>query len=156
MSTTNLFRTIFFVSILWMLGSMYVSYFGDPRQNIRAWDMRNTALGISPCTLCRYTRICLFPIVPISFIAWRHHDTKIRKTILPLAIIGLIISTYIWGIEMHRRAKSNALCGINSVVPCWDPKLLYWGWFTLATAGIWSFCLIIRACRQLRTKKHAH
>ena len=152
MKQKNFLQIIFWISLFGTLGSLYVSYFGDPVLNIRANDLRNTFLGIAPCTLCWYTRICLFPLVLISWIALQHKDRKIRKTILPFWIVWLITSIYIYGLEMKWREKSAELCGINSVVPCGNPPILYWGWFTLAAAGIISFSIIIRAC--LRLRKH--
>lgn len=152
MKQKKLVQLIFWISLLGTLGSLYVSYFGDPVLNIRANDLRNTLLGIAPCTLCWYTRLCLFPLVLISWVALQHKDRQIRKTILPFGILWLITSVYIYGLEMNRWEKSAELCGINSVVPCGNPPMLYGGRFTLAAAGIISFSVIIRAC--LRLRKH--
>jgi len=152
MKQRQLLTLIFLVSLLATIGSLYISYFGDPRNNMYLGDLRNPLRGIAPCALCRYTRICMFPVVFISWIALKYKDRQIRRTILPFALLWLIISGYIYGIEMDRWVKSSELCGINSVVQCWDPAVLYGGRFTLATAGIVSFGAMIRAC--LRMRKH--
>lgn len=152
MKQKKLLQLIFWISLLGTLGSLYISYFGDPVLNFRSNDLRNTMLGIAPCTLCWYTRICLFPLTIISGVALKHKDWQIRKTILPFGVIWFITSLYIYGIEMKRREKSSELCGINSVVSCGTPPVLYRGRFTLAAAGMISFGIIIRAC--LRIWKH--
>ncbi len=152
MKPRQLVALIFLVSFLGMIGSLYISYYGDPRNNMFLGDLRNPLRGIAPCALCRYTRICLFPLVFISWIALQYKDRHIRRTILPFGVVWLIVSVYIYGIEMDRWTKSSELCGINNTISCGDPAILYGGWFTLATAGIISFLAIIWAC--LRLRKH--
>lgn len=147
-------KHIFLISILWVVWSLYISNFGDPRNNILTHDLWNAAKWALPCTLCWYVRICLFPIAFLSGVAHLKKDTTIRKPICILASIGMLLSIYIWGIEMERRTKSSELCGLNSVVPCGNPPILRRWWFTLATAGIISFGLILISCFLLKKHKH--
>lgn len=142
-------KIIFAISLLWTIWSLYVGNFWDPLHNILAWDLFNSANGALACTLCRYTRICLFPLVIISWVALYEKNIRIRKTILPIAMIWLAFSFYIRGTELKLWEKSEALCWINSIVPCGDPPILRWWRFTLATAGIVSFCIILRACYKI-------
>lgn len=146
-------KLIFIISLLWTLWSIYIGNFWDPLPNILSRDLFNSANWALACTLCWYTRICLFPLVLISGIAWYEKNTTIRKAILPIACIWIMFSIYIWGTELKIREKSEALCGINSIIPCWDPPILRWWRFTLATAGIISFWIIVRACYKLSMHK---
>lgn len=150
MKQKKLLKIIFLISFFGTISSLYVSYFGDPVINLRTRDLRNPLLGIAPCTLCWYVRICLFPLVIISYLALKNHDRNIRKTILPFGVIWFLMSIYIYGLEMNRREKSNELCGLNSLVSCWNPVILYDGRFTLATWGIIWFGIIIWACLSIR------
>lgn len=142
-------KIVFIISLLWTIWSMYVSSFGDPLHNLIIWDLFNSTNGALACTLCWYTRICLFPLVPISGIALYEKNTAIRKTIVPIALIWILFSFYIRWTELKIREKNEALCGINSIIPCGNPPILRWGRFTLATAWIVSFWIILRACYKI-------
>lgn len=143
-------KLIFIISLLWTLWSIYIGNFWDPLHNILSWDLFNSANGALACTLCRYTRICLFPLVLISGIALYEKNTAIRKTILPIALIWIAFSFYIRWTELKLREKNEALCGINTIIPCGNPPILRWWRFTLATAWIISFWIILRACYKIR------
>lgn len=142
---------IFVVSLVATLWSLYVSTYGDPRLNLLSGDLRNSLLGIPPCTLCRYVRIMLFPLVIISFIGLLKRDTNIRQIIMPFSILGFFISLYTYGLEMHRREKINEICGVNSVVDCSQAPLMYGGRITLAFAWLAVFSIIFLACLKMKS-----
>ena len=143
-------KHIFRISLLGTIGSLYISTYGDPRLNLTQNNLRNPANAALPCTLCWYVRICLFPIVLMSGVGIVKKEKRIATPITILSGIGILLSMYIRWTEMHRRTKSEALCWINSIIPCWDPPILRWWRFTLAAAGILTFSYIIRQCRKLK------
>jgi disulfide bond formation protein DsbB len=61
-----------------MLGSIYFS-------EGRGW---------TPCFLCWYQRICLWPLVAILGLAWWHRRTDIVPFVLPQAFLGLALASY--------------------------------------------------------------
>lgn len=54
---------IFFQALIAMLGSLYYSNFGDPVANIQAGNFFPTEGGYEPCSMCRWARILMYPIV---------------------------------------------------------------------------------------------
>ena len=53
-----------------------------------------------PCGLCWFERICLYPIVLLSGIAWWKKDTAIADYILGLSGIGAVVGLYHHYIQM--------------------------------------------------------
>lgn len=73
---------IVFLYASWViaLAAMLVSlYFSEIRKFI-------------PCELCWYQRILMYPLVLILGIATFQGDTRVKKYVLPMAVIGAFIS----------------------------------------------------------------
>lgn len=138
------------ISLLASLGSLYVSSYGDPIANLLTGDLRNPLLGMPPCTLCRYVRVMLFPIVIMSIVALLRRDRQIRVTMLPFSVLGFIVALYSYGLEMHRRTQVGQLCGINAGVNCGEAPLMYGGRITLSLAGMVTFAIIFLSCRAMK------
>lgn len=51
-------------------------------------------MKLPPCVLCWYQRICVYPIVVLSIVGIVRRDRNAVSYILPLSIIGFIISIY--------------------------------------------------------------
>lgn len=82
----------FLVSIGAVLGSLFYS-------NI---------LGFSPCVLCWWQRVFLFPVPVILGIALYKKDDEVMKYVLPLAVISGLLALY----------QSYVYLGGESVLPC--------------------------------------
>jgi disulfide bond formation protein DsbB len=67
-------------------------------------------MGKTPCVLCWYQRIFMFPLAPMLTIACYRSDFAVWKYALPLAVIG-------WGIAMYH---SLLFVGVipESIKPC--------------------------------------
>ncbi len=50
--------------------------------------------GYEPCVLCWYQRICIYSLFPIIIIGLLKKEKKIYHYIIPISILGLIISIY--------------------------------------------------------------
>jgi disulfide bond formation protein DsbB len=85
---------IFGQALLAMLGSLYYSYFGDPVANLQTGQLFSFANGLSPCELCRWARILMYPIVVISAVGIWEQSTKFVSYVLPLSTIGIFLETY--------------------------------------------------------------
>lgn len=53
-------------------------------------------LNFSPCVLCWYQRILLYPQFVLLFVAIKKGDKGIINYLTPLSLLGLIISLYQW------------------------------------------------------------
>ena len=49
-------------------------------------------LGRTPCVLCWYQRIAMFPLSLLLGIAMFRGDTGVRLYVLPLALVGLLVA----------------------------------------------------------------
>jgi len=65
-------------------------------------------LGFTPCVLCWYQRLFIYPQVILFGLAWWHRDYSIGRYLAPLSIIGGIISLY----------HSYTQLGGVSLLPC--------------------------------------
>ncbi|TGA99914.1 disulfide bond formation protein B [Sporolactobacillus shoreae] len=86
-----------------------------------AWIISLTATGgslffsevmhLTPCTLCWYQRILMYPLTLSLGIAFFSKDISIKKYILPISILGFIIATHHYTIQMFPIYPSCELLG---------------------------------------------
>ncbi len=81
--------------------------------------------GYTPCTLCWYQRIAIYPLVIVCGVAALRRDSAVRYTAWPLAGIGAAISTWHY---VHERLPEAVGASCDPVAPCtvlWIWKLHY-------------------------------
>jgi len=94
-----------------------------------------------PCRLCWFQRIAMYPIALIAVIALIRRDAGARWYTVPLATIGLAISTYHYLIERGVVADSEA-CALFGP-SCADVWFEEFGFVTLAFMALAGFAAII-------------
>lgn len=72
----NHIKFSFIVALIATLGSLFFS-------EIMLWE---------PCRLCWYQRILMYPLVILLGIAVLKKDRRIKRYVIPMSVIGLIIS----------------------------------------------------------------
>ncbi len=113
-----------FVAVIATLGSLYFS-------EIRLF---------LPCELCWYQRIAMYPLAIILGIAAYTNDLKITKYVLPLSIIGGMISFYHYLLEKVPGFASVKPC--SQGIPC-DVQWINWfGFVTIPFLALTAFILI--------------
>lgn len=113
-----------FVSLIATLGSLYFS------------EIR----GFIPCDLCWFQRIFMYPLVILLGIATFQSDTSGKKFILPLSIVGSIISFF-----HYLEQKVPGFGGIKpcvSGVPCSAEYINWFGFITIPFLALIAFTLI--------------
>jgi disulfide bond formation protein DsbB len=107
-----------------MLGSLYYS------------EVQN----LIPCTMCWYQRIAMYPLpVILAIAAWRN-DRGIWRYVIPLALIGAILSIYHYQLEWFPEQGSGA-CSL--LTPCNVPPFARkFGFISLAYMALSGFLLI--------------
>lgn len=105
---------------------------------------------ITPCTLCWYQRILMYPHALLFGIALLMRNYNIFKYTLPLSIIGVLISAYNYWIQMAP-ALSTATC--SATADCSVPSFLSYGYISIATMALTGFSLIIII--TLVSRKHS-
>jgi disulfide bond formation protein DsbB len=121
-----------FVALVATCGSLYFS-------EIKHW---------TPCILCWYQRIFMYPLVLILFVGALGRDRNVIKYALPMAIVGWFIALYHnllrWGI-------------IPETCPATGPSCLlgkpWFGFITIPLLSLTAFTLIIITLYLLKRKE---
>lgn len=92
----------------------------------------------SPCVLCWYQRIAIYPLVIVCGVAALRKDNHVFKTVLPIAAIGASIS--IWHIMIEQRPALGGMC--DPQAPCALKWINEFGFLTLPTMALIAFVAI--------------
>ncbi len=117
-----LVRFAWLVSIAATLGSLYFS----------------EVVGWTPCELCWYQRIMMYPLVIILGVAILHKDTQVHKYVLPMTIVGGAISLYHYLLQWGLVTTST--CGIDATSCAVGEK--WFGFLTIPLLALIAFVLI--------------
>lgn len=96
---------------------------------------------LTPCTLCWYQRILMYPLVLISFIAIYTKDTKAYKYIAAMATIGLVIAGYHYAYQKFGFSVGAIGCSVEN--PCNAIQVEYLGFITIPLMSFLSFLVIL-------------
>jgi len=96
-------------------------------------------VNLAPCKLCWYQRIVMFPQAVIAFVALVTNDSKIKKYILSLSIIGFAIATYHILLQVFPAAFQ---CD-DEVAKCSAVQFAQFGYITIPVMAFSAFLFII-------------
>jgi Disulfide bond formation protein DsbB len=94
----------------------------------------------TPCVLCWYQRICMYPLVAILGIGWLRRDKYVWMYAAPLVIAGAPVSIYHYLIERYPSLGSGLSCSLDA--PCTVPYFETLGFVTLAWMCLSAFAII--------------
>jgi len=98
------------------------------------------AAHFTPCNLCWYQRIAMYPLVPVlGLAAWRRDD-DIRPYAATLAALGAAVSAYHVLLERLPSLESGA-CDVTN--PCTIIWVRRFGYLTIPTMALSAFALIV-------------
>ncbi|MEK4083587.1 disulfide oxidoreductase [Psychrobacillus sp. FSL K6-1415] len=123
------------VSVVATLGSLYFS----------------EIKGFIPCDLCWFQRIFMYPLVVILGIGTFQSDISVKKFVLPLSIVGGLISLF-----HYLEQKVPGFGGIRpcvSGVPCSAEYINWFGFVTIPFLALTAFTLISISMTYLFLKK---
>ncbi len=100
----------------------------------------------TPCRLCWYQRICMYPLALILLVGAILRDRRIAWYGVPLAAIGIVISSYHYLIEWYPQLEATEC---DPTAPCTLVWFRRFGFVTLPfMAGCGFFAIIaLLACR---------
>ena len=105
------------------LGSLYYSEIAD----------------YTPCLLCWYQRIAMYPLsVILGIAAWRR-DASVKFYVIPVAAIGAAVSIYHYQLEVF--PEQGGVC--SATVPCNVRWFEVFGFVSLAFMALTGFAAII-------------
>lgn len=113
----------FAVSLTATLGSLYLS----------------EIVHFTPCTLCWYQRIAMYPLVPIFAVAHLRADTGVWRYALPLSVIGLAVALYHVVIQWQPGLDLGT-CAVG--VPCTGRYVAVFGFVSIPTLSGAAFFVI--------------
>jgi len=130
---------IFIQSLAAMVGSLYYSTFGDPVANLAAKNLFPVGNGFTPCELCWYARILMYPIVFISYMALATNDRRYSKYVLILAGLGIPLEMYHYAIQ---KLPIQTFFTCSSANPCNALQVNYFEFITIPLLCLTAFVVI--------------
>jgi len=94
----------------------------------------------TPCRLCWYQRIAMYPLVPVLAIAAVRRDFRIKPYVATLAALGGAISVYHMLVERFPNLESST-CDPNN--PCSLIWVNTFGYLTIPTMALSAFALLV-------------
>ena len=94
----------------------------------------------TPCTLCWYQRIAMYPLVLILGIAILRRDTGVRIYAIPVALVGAAIASYHYLLEWFPEIDTGAC---SAVIPCTQVWFREFGFVSLPLLALVAFGLVI-------------
>ena len=94
----------------------------------------------TPCTLCWYQRIAMYPLVLILGIAIVRRDIGVRIYAIPLAAVGAAIAGYHYLLEWFPQIDTGAC---SAVIPCTQVWFREFGFVSLPLLALIAFSLVI-------------
>jgi len=133
---------MFMVWLLSLISSMGSLFFSE-------------VMGLPPCLLCWYQRICMYPLVFIFFVALFPFDKSVLKFSFPLAFMGFLIATYHNLLYYKILPKSASPC--SQGISCTTVQLEWLGFITIPLLSLLGFSLILFVLsliyREIRREK---
>lgn len=120
----NILYIAFAQVLLAMIGSLFFS----------------EVMHLPACVLCWYQRICLYPLAVILTVGILRKDKFIDLYILPLSILGLIISLYHNLLYYHILPESAVPC--SSGISCTTKLIELFGFVTIPLMSFAAFAVI--------------
>ena len=111
-------------SIVSMLGSLFFS----------------EVMKFVPCNFCWYQRILMYPLVILLGVAFYQQDHKVTRYVLPLSILGIIVSGYHYALQKIPALKAFEVC--TSGVPCSGQYINWLGFITIPLLAFVGFTII--------------
>ena len=93
-----------------------------------------------PCHLCWLQRFCMYPLVPVLWVAVWRRAGGVAPYAAAVAFVGGCISTYHVALEHHPEWESSVCDPKNPCTLIWVKRL---GYLTIPTMALSGFALII-------------
>lgn len=130
----NKLRFAWFVSLIATFGSLFFS---------------EVKLYV-PCELCWYQRIMMYPLVMVLGAGLFWGNTDIKKYIIPLPIVGFVVSFYHYLTQKTSWFESAGVC---SGVACSIEYINWAGFITIPFLAMIAFLLITISLLAIRDEK---
>lgn len=130
--TVDLMRQAAAVALIATVGSLYLS----------------NGVGFTPCVLCWYQRIAMYPLVVIAGVAALTRDSNGWRYGLPLSLTGLLIAIYHVALQ-YQPALDVVSCDASA--PCTGRHVLVFGFISIPVLSGAAFAVISALLLTART-----
>ena len=107
-------------------------------------------MGYTPCVLCWYQRIAMFPLVMILAAGLFPFDPRVVRYALPLTLAGWVLALFHWGVASGLIPESITPCSQGA--PCSVEQVVWFGFLTLPMLSVLAFSAIIASLLLTRFK----
>lgn len=97
-------------------------------------------MGLPPCVLCWYQRICMFPLALILPAGLFPFDRKVVRYALPLAVAGWLFAVFHLLLAAGYIPDSIQPC--TQGVPCSQTQIEWFGFVTIPLLSVLAFSII--------------
>ena len=97
-------------------------------------------MGYSPCVLCWYQRICMYPLVLILPAGLFPFDRNIVRYALPLSLLGALIAILHLLLAAGYIPENIKPC--IQGIPCTEVQIVWFGFVTIPLLSAVSFLLV--------------
>jgi len=97
-------------------------------------------MGYTPCVLCWYQRISMFPLVLILAAGLFPFDIRVVRYALPLSVVGWLLAVFHWGVASGFIPESVTPC--TQGVPCSTELVSWFGFVTIPLLSVLAFSII--------------
>jgi disulfide bond formation protein DsbB len=97
-------------------------------------------MGLTPCVLCWYQRIFMFPLVFVLAAGLFPFDQKVVRYALPLAVMGWLIAVFHLLLTAGIIPESATPC--TQGVPCSQVQAMWFGFVTIPLLAAGAFSAI--------------
>ncbi len=113
--------------------------------------------GWTPCKLCWYQRIFMYPQVVLAATALYKKSRDIIAYLVPLSIIGAVISAVHYAEQLQARlAPLNPLAPCDtSGVSCAATPIFHFGYITIPVMALSAFLLMLAVCLIARKRANS-
>ncbi|MEK4714018.1 MULTISPECIES: disulfide oxidoreductase [Sporosarcina] len=108
-------------------------------------------MGFVPCTFCWYQRIVMYPLVLFLGMAFYRNDRDIYKYVLPMSVIGMLLSGYHYALQKLPSLQEFSTC--TSGVPCSGQYINWFGFVTIPFLALIAFTFITAMMLMLWRRK---
>ena len=98
-------------------------------------------LGQTPCQLCWYQRIAMFPLAVILGIACFRDDFSVRLYAIPIALVGAAVS--LWHNLLYFDVVPDSIEPCDRTVSCSGEVMVIFGWVPIPVLSLAAFGLIL-------------
>lgn len=98
-------------------------------------------MKFTPCKLCWFQRIFMYPQVLLLGLALYYKDIKIKRYIIPMCIIGGLVSVYNYYIQLF--PPTILSCSLDSLESCSQKIFMLYGYITFAVMAFSASMLIL-------------